>query len=112
MSYLMPEFTKTCLTPGTSEILRSRSVCPEWSMGRWGQGLDPRHLRSVHLPDFSLRGHSMPYMLAVGPPTSWMTPLNPGLDAMRPTSLRMDSSDLETTVVPWWTAIAQNEQSP
>ena len=94
------------------DILRSRSIWREWSMGSLGQGLEPRQRLSVHLPLVSLIRHSMPYMLAVGPPTSWMTPLKPGLEAILSASDTMDSSDLETTVVPWWIAIEQNEQSP
>lgn len=77
-----------------------------------GQGRSPRHGLSVHAPILSFWRHSMPYMLAVGPPTSLIIPLNPGLEANPLTSLRTDSSDLDTTVLPWCTAMAQNEQSP
>ena len=112
MSWRTPELTNTFRTPSTSEIDSRRSTCAVWSMGSMGQGLDPRHLLSSHLPLARFLAHSMPYMLAVGPPTSWMTPLNPGADAMRRASLIIDSLLLETTVVPWWAAMAQKEQSP
>lgn len=112
MSCLMPEAMNTCLTPSTDDTSLSRAICPEWSMGILGHGEPPRHLRSSHLPLRSFLEHSMPYMFAVGPPTSRMTPSNPGADAMRRTSRIMESCDLETTVVPWCADMAQNEQSP
>ena len=70
------------------------------------------HLLSMHGPSFCFLAHSKPYMLAVGPPTSLNTPSNPGLDAIFLASLRIDSSLLETTVLPCMTAMAQKLHSP
>lgn len=81
-------------------------------MGSLGQGCDPRQRLSSHLPFAIFFGHSMPYMFAVGPPTSWKVPLNPGLEAMRLASSRMDPSERDTTVEPWCTDMAQKEHSP
>lgn len=77
-----------------------------------GHGLLPRHLLSLHAPLADFTPQSMPYMLAVGPPTSWTIPLKPFLEAMRSTSATMESSDLLTTVLPWWAAMAQKAHSP
>ena len=95
----MPEFTKTLLTPSTSEMELRRSIWAEWSIPSLGHG-PSRHLLSSHLPTVHFFLHSMPYMLAVGPPTSWMTPLNPFFEAILPTSASMESLERETTVVP------------
>ncbi len=112
MSYLMPELTNTFLTPGTALILFSRAICLPWSICSDGHGESPRQDLSWQAPCFSLRAHSIPYMLAVGPPTSCMMPLKCGSDAMRSTSLMMESSERETTVLPWCIAMAQKEHSP
>lgn len=111
MSCLMPEFTKTLFTPSISDIERRRSIWAEWSIPSFGQG-PSRHLLSSHLPTEVFFLHSMQYMLAVGPPTSWMTPLKPFLDAILSASARMDPLERDTTVVPWWAAMAQKEQFP
>lgn len=112
MSCLIPDATYTLLTPSTEDIPSRRRICLEWSMGSLGHGRPPRHLLSSHLPTAGFLAHSMPYMLAVGPPTSLMTPSNPGEAAILRTSSRIDPSDLLTTVVPWCADMAQNEQSP
>lgn len=100
MSWRIPEAMKTLRTPSTEDTSSSSLICPEWSIGSLGHGLPPRHLLSSHLPFACFLAHSMPYMLAVGPPTSRMTPSNPGEEAILRTSSMMEPSDLETTVVP------------
>ena len=111
-SYLIPDAMKTFFTPLTAEILLRRSICLEWSGLSALQMPGYMHLLSLHGPDLCFLKHSKPYMLAVGPPTSRMTPSNFGFDARRSTSLMMDSSLLDTTVRPCMTAMAQKLHSP
>ena len=51
-------------------------------------------------------------MFALGPPTSWITPLNAGIRAIRSASRTIESAVRDWTALPWWEEMAQNAQSP
>ena len=70
---------------------------------------------TMTVQDYPIRGkraHSKPYMLAVGPPTSLIMPLNPFLEAILSTSRIMEASLLLVTVLPCIRAIEQKLHSP
>src|SRR5438270_9964498 len=68
--------------------------------------------RRLHLASTSGRVQRIWYMLAVGPPTSLMMPLNSGSAASLRTSLTTDSGDRDWMIRPWWAVIEQKVQPP
>ena len=95
----MPELTNTFFTPGTSLILLRRSASLRWLVRRVGQAGEQD--MSGQAPAVPQRSHSVPYMFAVGPPTSLTIPLNSGITAIRVTSRTMDPMLRLWMIRPW-----------
>ena len=108
-SYLIPDAMKTCFTPGISRRRSSRRSCSLWLRSSTGQSMQRR---SGQVPASSHRSQWIPYMFAVGPPTSWTTPVNSGIAAIRSTSRTIESMLRLWMILPWWWVRAQNEQEP
>src|SRR5207237_5610667 len=70
------------------------------------------HERRLHLASTSGRVQRIWYMLAVGPPTSLMTPWNSGSAAILRTSFSTDSCERDWMMRPWWAVIEQKVQPP
>ena len=108
----MPLRTNTRLIPGISRIRRSSSVYSEWSASRFGHGSGARQLRFLHIPHRFCFWQLVWRKLALGPPTSWMYPLNPGSWVSSSASSSTDSMDRLVTIRPWWKASAQKLHPP
>src|SRR5918912_2845023 len=70
------------------------------------------HDSRLHFASTSGRVQRIWYMLAVGPPTSLMTPAKSGSAASLRTSPSTDSWERDWMMRPWWAVIEQKVQPP
>ena len=108
----MPDWTKTCFTPGCVREPLSRSR-PAFSLiSNTGQIDGHRQLGRWHFLHSSAWPLRAPYKLAVGPPKSDTVPRKVGeADSLR-ISLSTESMLRLERNLPWWKPSPQNVQPP